>query len=174
MRVVVFRRHGPAEDVLELVDVPVPVLGPGQVRIRLRARPVGPSDLCYVAGTHRRPVEVFPTVPGFGGCGVVDAVWEEVTLECGTRVATPVTGTWQEYVAVDVADLVVLADPVPDSVACRIGTGTSSLSVSSPWVGEGSEGETVRGGVAEFDLSNVREAVRRVRRDRGGDVVLTG
>ncbi|PRW64746.1 alcohol dehydrogenase catalytic domain-containing protein [Actinopolyspora mortivallis] len=174
MRVVVFRRHGPAEDVLEVVDVPVPVLGPRQVRIRLRARPVGPEDLRYVAGTHRRPVEMFPAVPGFGGCGFVDAVREEVALRCGTRVATPVTGTWQEYVAVDVADLVVLTGSVPDSVGCRVGTGLDPLSASPSWEGEGRSRRIGRGVVTEFDLSNVREAVRRVRRGSGDDLVLTG
>jgi len=50
MRAVVFDRYGPP-DVLVLRDVPRPVPGPGEVRIRIRATTVNRSDAAYRAGT---------------------------------------------------------------------------------------------------------------------------
>ena len=50
MRAVVCDRYGPP-DVLALRDVPRPVPGPGEVRIRVRATTVNRSDAAYRAAT---------------------------------------------------------------------------------------------------------------------------
>ncbi len=49
MRAVVIHAHGGPE-VLEIVDVPIPVAGEGQVRIRVEAATVNPVDLATRAG----------------------------------------------------------------------------------------------------------------------------
>src|SRR5207302_1678405 len=52
MKAVVFDRFGPPGEVLHVKDVPAPEPGAGQVRVRMRASPVNPSDLLVVRGQY--------------------------------------------------------------------------------------------------------------------------
>src|SRR5947209_13416626 len=56
MKAVLFDRFGEPAEVLAVRDVPLPEVGPGQVRVRMLASPVNPSDLMTVRGQYgRRP-----------------------------------------------------------------------------------------------------------------------
>jgi len=59
MKALVFERFGNPAEVLQLKDVAVPDPGPGQVRIRMIAAPINPSDLLMVRGQYGR----LPTLP---------------------------------------------------------------------------------------------------------------
>lgn len=74
MRAVTYDRFGGPE-VLRLGELPVPVVGPGEVRIRVRRAAVNPVDWKVMAGglTGLMP-HVFPIVPGWDVAGVVEAV----------------------------------------------------------------------------------------------------
>ncbi len=119
MKVVVFDRCGPPEEVLEVRDVPRPEPGAGQVRVRMLASPINPSDLLYVRGAYGK-VPRTPCGAGFEGVGVVDAVGRGLLrlvrgLKPGRRVAVinGAGGNWAEYVVVPARQAV----PVPDGVA---------------------------------------------------------
>ena len=58
-------------EALHLVDVPAEPLGPGQVRLRVRAATVNPTDTYLRNGTYadRDPVKEFPFVPGMDVAG---------------------------------------------------------------------------------------------------------
>jgi NADPH:quinone reductase-like Zn-dependent oxidoreductase len=58
-------------EALHLVDVPAEPLGPGQVRLRVRAATVNPTDTYLRNGTYadRDPVKQFPYVPGMDVAG---------------------------------------------------------------------------------------------------------
>src|SRR5438874_3036954 len=72
MRAVVFDRFGDPAEVLQVRELPTPEPGPGQVRVRMLAVPINPSDLLVVRGEYgRRPL--LPATPGFEGVGVVEA-----------------------------------------------------------------------------------------------------
>ncbi|MFI9005869.1 zinc-dependent alcohol dehydrogenase family protein [Actinosynnema sp. NPDC053489] len=118
MRSVVFSQHGPASRVVALEDRPRPRPGAGEVLVRVRARPVNPSDELFIEGRYgRRPT--LPAVPGFEGVGTV----EETTtgrLDVGQRVALSSRGTWQEYVAVPDTDVIPVPDGLADPVACQL------------------------------------------------------
>lgn len=119
MKAVWYRRQGPAREVLETGELPVPEPGPGEVRVRLRASAVNPADAKRRAGgaygmDHPR------IVPNSDGAGEVDAVGEgadprllgrRVWLYNGQR-----NGRWHgtasEWISLD-ADLV---SPLPDHV----------------------------------------------------------
>ena len=60
MKAVWYERTGPAADVLSFGEMPTPVAGPGEVRIRLEASGVNPADTYRRGGTYR-PQE-FPRV----------------------------------------------------------------------------------------------------------------
>lgn len=51
MRAMVYQRYGPAEEVLEMVDLPVPSPGAREVLIRVRASAVSPGDWFALHGT---------------------------------------------------------------------------------------------------------------------------
>ena len=67
-------------EALHLLDVPVETLGPGQVRLRVRAAAVSPTDTHLVAGAYadRDPVKSPPWVPGMDAAGVVAEVGDGV------------------------------------------------------------------------------------------------
>ena len=118
MRVVQFSKIGDPEDVLTVVDKVIPNPAPGEVRVRLLARPINPSDLLYVEGLYGREPEL-PSPVGFEGAGVIDAVGEGVELSCGTRVIVDLMGTWQEYVVVKANSVILTPDELDDEVACQ-------------------------------------------------------
>lgn len=81
MRAILVRKFGGPE-VLEVVEVPVPEAGAGQVRIRVEAAALNPVDL-LVAGGFFVKLGRLPQAPVYGVgwdvAGVVDAVGEGVT-----------------------------------------------------------------------------------------------
>ncbi|CAB4749476.1 unannotated protein [freshwater metagenome] len=93
MRAVVYRETGSAADVLEVVDRPVPPVGPGEARVRLVRAGVNPTDWKFRAnGMNGAWDEV---VPGQDGAGVVEEVGEGVEgLAVGDRVWT-ILAQWQ-------------------------------------------------------------------------------
>src|ERR1700722_12836926 len=111
MRQLVFDRFGAPAEVLRLAEAATPEPGPGQIRVRLTARPINPSDLMTIEGTYGRRVS-FPAAPGDEGVGHVEAVGEGVNdSEPGQRVIpVGVSGTWRESVLVPAGAVL----PVPD------------------------------------------------------------
>ena len=111
MRVVQFDRFGEPADVLQLVEADVPLPAAGEVRVRLTARAIHPSDLQNVRGRYGRPPPL-PATPGNDAAGVVEALGPGVDAPVpGTRVtlllgAHGSRGTWREQVCVP-APLVV-------------------------------------------------------------------
>ncbi|MSP03347.1 MAG: NADPH:quinone reductase [Acetobacteraceae bacterium] len=72
MRAVWYDRQGPAGDVIEQGELPTPEPGTGEVRVRLEASGVNPSD------TYRRrgavPFEYPRVIPNSDGAGTIDKV----------------------------------------------------------------------------------------------------
>lgn len=124
MRAAVYDRTGAARHVLRIVDLPVPVLAPGEVRVRVVVSGINPSDCkARVSG---RGLEAGPKVPHQDGAGIVDAVGAGVDdRRVGTRVwiyhaahERPI-GTAAEYTCVP-ADQAV---PLPDGIDLIAGAG---------------------------------------------------
>ena len=53
MKAVWYERTGTAAEVLSFGDMPTPVAGPGEVRVRLEASGVNPADVGRRAGSYR-------------------------------------------------------------------------------------------------------------------------
>ncbi|MCT9143529.1 zinc-binding dehydrogenase [Streptomyces violarus] len=114
MRALVLDRPGPC-DTLRLSDLPVPEPGTGQVRIRVEACGLNPSD--YQRAAYGIPEWTWPAVLGLDVVGAVDALGPEVTnVSTGQRVAYHADirerGGFAEYT---LADAQVLA-PVPTAL----------------------------------------------------------
>jgi NADPH:quinone reductase-like Zn-dependent oxidoreductase len=119
MKAVVCPRWGDPEQVLEVRDVPTPRCGPGQVRVRMLASPVNPSDLFMIRGQygHQPPL---PCTPGFEGVGVVEEGRGLLGWRVkGRRVAVlnGGGGNWAEQVVLPARQVVPVPDDVPDDQA---------------------------------------------------------
>ncbi|MEO3748019.1 NADP-dependent oxidoreductase [Plantactinospora sp. B5E13] len=115
MRAVGLHEFGGPE-VLRVIELPEPHAGPGEVRVRVHAAAVNPSDTLLRSGVHARALTGVPGpyVPGMDIAGVVDEIGPgtETDLSVGDRVMAmllPVTptpdgalensrGGYQEYV----------------------------------------------------------------------------
>ena len=74
-------------EALQLVDVPAEPLGPGQVRVRVTAATINPTDTYARNGTYagRDPVKEFPYVPGMDVAGELAEIGEGVDRHRGRR-----------------------------------------------------------------------------------------
>ncbi|WP_439681077.1 zinc-dependent alcohol dehydrogenase family protein [Embleya sp. MST-111070] len=128
MRTVVFREHGEPADVLSVIEAEPTDPLPGEVRVRLTARPINPSDLLWIRGRYGRAARFGPLAPGappvapvgFEGAGVVDKAGADVDLRPGSRVAVSADGTWRKYLNVSVADVIEIPDCLSDDLACQM------------------------------------------------------
>lgn len=79
MKAVTYAAYGDPKN-LTLTDLPEPKVGPGEVRLAVRAASVNPVDWKIMQG-HLDPFinAIFPVVPGWDVAGVVEAVGFDVT-----------------------------------------------------------------------------------------------
>ena len=113
-----FSETGLPADVLTLSDVPTPEPGPGEVRIKVSACNINPSDVMFIRGLYGIRPDL-PSPAGFEACGTVDAVGEGVDLPQGMRVIFTAIGVWQEYVVIDANTLLPTPEGMSDEVACQ-------------------------------------------------------
>jgi NADPH2:quinone reductase len=77
MKAALYRRTGPAADVLEVADIDVPDPGPNEVRVKIEASGINPTDWKTRGGLSGADPEDFQ-VPHQDGVGIVDAVGADV------------------------------------------------------------------------------------------------
>ena len=118
MRAAFYEANGPAAQVLRLGDVPPPEPGPGEVRVKLTASGVNPSDVKSREGRTRKIA--FPRViPHSDGAGVIDKTGSGVApARLGERVWVwnaqwkRAFGTAADYVVLPAALTVRLPDHI--------------------------------------------------------------
>lgn len=112
-----YEKHGPAREVLKVGEIDTPEAGAGEVRVRLSASGVNPSDSKARLGS--RPVAWPRIVPHSDGAGVIDQVGAGVDpSRVGERVWV-YNGQWErplgtaaEYIALPAETAVRLSDSV--------------------------------------------------------------
>jgi NADPH:quinone reductase len=102
-RAALFEEFGEPADVLQVRNVMVPEPGIGQVRVRMLASPVNPSDLMTIRGVYGM-LPKLPVSPGLEGVGTVEANGGGLMgrFLMGKRVAVlnSKTGNWREHAIV--------------------------------------------------------------------------
>lgn len=114
-KMIAIRHHefGDPAEVLRAESLPMPEPGPGEVRVKLLAATINPSDYGMIGGSYGHLREL-PAVAGREGVGEVDALGPGVTsVEPGARVRFPDEGAWQQYACVAAGDLFVVDASVP-------------------------------------------------------------
>jgi NADPH:quinone reductase len=135
VKAVWYERAGPAADVLTYGEMPTPLAGPGEVRVRLEASGVNPADVGRRAGAYRG-MEFARVIPNSDGAGIIDQVGDGVTrLKVGQRVWLfngqrngRAFGTAAEYIALAEH----LVTPLPDSLSFAEGA-TLGIPTMTAW-----------------------------------------
>lgn len=115
MKAVFYSRRGPAREVLQVGELPTPQPLAGEVRIRLHASGVNPSDWKSRSGLTAAAPLPAPVIPHSDGAGVIDVVGAGVdAARVGERVWVW-NGQWQrphgtaaQYITVPSAQAVTL------------------------------------------------------------------
>lgn len=108
-------RYGGPE-VLEVVEVPVPPAGPGQVTIEVRAAGVNPADFKRFAGGPGADPAALPIRPGFEVAGVITAIGADTHIASGggragdAVLAFRVAGGYASAVTVPAKDVFAVPD----------------------------------------------------------------
>ncbi len=127
MKQVEFEITGDPQKVLQVRERPIPHVKDGEIRVRVKACPINPSDEMFVRGQYKWKPE-FPQVAGLEGAGVVDAVGSGVMMEVGTPVFFRMKGTWAEYVTGPVSQFSQAPLGVSFDVLCQL-----SLNPATAW-----------------------------------------
>lgn len=149
MKAAIYRRTGPAAEVLSVEDVETPEPGPGEVRVRISGSGVNPTDWKTRAGLTGQDPQDFQ-IPHQDGVGVVDALGEGVdTLSVGQRVWLQLAafgnryGTAAEYSVLPAERAAPLpADATDDLGACL---GVPAVTAAHCLLVRGAGRETLRG-----------------------------
>lgn len=128
MRCALYEAFGAAAEVLQLVELPTPTPGPGEVLVRLHATGINPSDVKLRAGARPGAVMAFPQIiPHSDGAGEIAAAGDGVDRQVGTRVWVwnaawqRAMGTAAEYVCLPSDQVVDLPDGVSMQEAACFG-----------------------------------------------------
>lgn len=172
MKAAVYRRTGPARDVLRVEEVTRPEPGPGEVLVRVRASGVNPTDVKTRSGATPRPIEEFQ-VPDQDGAGIIEAVGDGVdAARVGQRVWVWFAafgrrwGTAAEYTVVPGRQAV----PLPDGASFELGAslGVPAMTAHRALFADGPvTGKTVlvaggAGAVGHFAIELAKRAGARV------------
>ena len=136
MRAVWYEQHRTGAEVLNYGEMPTPVAGHGEVRIKLEASGINPADVGRRGGTYRA-MEYPRVIPNSDGAGIVDQVGDGVTrLKVGQRVWLfngqrngRAFGTAAEYIALDEH----LVTPLPDNLSFAQGA-TLGIPGMTAWI----------------------------------------
>ena len=111
-------------ELLEIMDVQIPVPSKDEVLVKVEAAGVNYPDALLVQGRYQVVVDP-PFTPGNEICGYIEEVGENVNLSKGTKViGLPEIGGFSEYVTIN-KNLVI---PISDSISFS----SSSISHCKP------------------------------------------
>ena len=116
MRGVIQDHFGEPSEVLRPFDGEMPIPGRGQVRVKMLAAPVNPSDLSTIRGTYAK-IPPLPFVPGYEGVGVVESagpgLWGRLLVGRTVAMLTGEGGSWQEFNIVPARQAVPISSQIP-------------------------------------------------------------
>lgn len=111
-----FDRFSDPAEVLQIADLPTPEPRSGEVRVRMLASPINPSDLMHVRGMYGSRPQL-PAGAGFEGVGIVEASGGGLLGRylIGKRVAVMnrAGGNWAEHVVVPARRVIPLDQSLP-------------------------------------------------------------
>jgi len=148
-------------EVLQIVDLPIPEPGPGQVLVRIEAVGVNFIEIYFRKGVYKT---AFPMTPGSEAAGTVEELGPGVTgFKAGDAVAsTSFLGSYAEYALVPAAQLIRIPDGVSMecAAAAMLQGMTAHYLTHSTWPLKAGETTLVHAGAGGVGLLLTQIAVR--------------
>ena len=120
MKSILFNKAGRAEDVLSITETDIAELQAGQVKVKVMASPVNPSDYMFINDQYRLKPQ-YPQIAGLEASGIITEVHVTVReFKKGDHVAFRTVGTWAEFVNVNENELIPVEQDIPFEVSCQI------------------------------------------------------
>jgi NADPH2:quinone reductase len=173
MRAAFYEAMGPARDVLRVGDVETPEPGPGEVRVRVRASGVNPSD---VKSRGLRKLMFPRVIPHSDGAGEIEAVGAGVLA---SRVGERVwlwNGQWQRPFGT-AAEFIVLpaaqAVPLPGNVSFEAGACLGIPAMTAYHAVELAVGHNAKTVFVSGGAGSVSQYVIQFAKARGATVITT-
>lgn len=182
-------RSNVPHEVIEAVELQLPPPGAGQVRVKVLAAPINPSDVLTLTGEYGM-LPPLPAIGGNEGVGKIEELGPDVSkLTVGQIVLLPVgSGTWVTHLNAEASKLIALPDADPQQLAMlTVNPPTASLLLSqfvdlqpSEWLIQNAANSGVGSYIMQLAKLRGFKTVNVVRRDSaiaatqqdGGDVVL--
>jgi len=163
MKAMRFHQQG-APDVLALDEVPMPVPGPGDLRLRIEAAGISYGDVLRRRGGHYPVPTPLPFIAGEAVAGVVDAVGEGVDPGwIGKRVYGRVhSGGYAEYGIGIAEQFLELPDGVGSVDAVAVLSDGVTAALILKWAGRLQPGEAVFVPAAAGGLGNIAVQLARL------------
>ncbi|KAM9685155.1 enoyl-[acyl-carrier-protein] reductase, mitochondrial [Trichechus inunguis] len=123
VRALVYGHHGDPAKVVELKNLELPAVGGSDVRVKMLAAPINPSDINMIQGNYGL-LPKLPAVGGNEGVGQVVAVGSNVTrVKPGDWVipANPGLGTWRTEAVFSEEELIGVPSDIPLQCAATLG-----------------------------------------------------
>ncbi|MHA8052422.1 zinc-dependent alcohol dehydrogenase family protein [Aquirufa sp. Wall-65K1] len=118
MKQVIFEQTGLPKDVLKLVESPMPEPQPHELRIKVVARNINPSDIMFIQGLYGIQPKL-PCSAGFEAVGLIETTDSNQSYPIGTRVIFTAIGTWKEYVCIPVNSVIPVPTNMSNEMACQ-------------------------------------------------------
>lgn len=118
MKAAIFEQTGNPTEVVNYVDVPKSEPGAGEVRVKVKAANINPSDVMFIRGMYGITPQL-PSSAGFEAAGIIDAVGEGVNLPVGVEVIFSHIGVWKEYVVTKAKGIIPKPKPMSFEFACQ-------------------------------------------------------
>ncbi|WP_373492525.1 zinc-dependent alcohol dehydrogenase family protein, partial [Parasphingorhabdus sp.] len=110
MKYIQYDEIGNPPDVLKVMKAPQTALAAGEVRVKVLATPIHPSNLLQISGEYG-VAPPLPAYPGAEGIGQVIETAPDVSgLQIGQRVMLVGVSTWREEIVAPVAAFIPLPD----------------------------------------------------------------
>ena len=172
MRAAYYEKNGSAREVLRVGEVETPQAGPGEVRVKLAASGVNPSDVKSRQGATRK-IAWPRVIPQSDGAGVIDQVGDGIAKSrIGERVWVwngqwkRAFGTAAEYIALPAAQAVKLPDKVSFEAGACLGI-PAMTAIHAVTLGHAAKGTTLlvaggAGAVSQYAIQFAKAQGARV------------
>ncbi|MGE6833297.1 zinc-dependent alcohol dehydrogenase family protein [Priestia megaterium] len=116
-----FYEFGEPQQVLQIENKQVKDPGVGEVLVRMKTRPINPSDLIPIRGAYSNRISL-PATPGYEGVGTVEEVGPSVSKWFLGKRVLPLRGegTWQEFVKTSAELAIIVPDYLEDYIAAQL------------------------------------------------------
>jgi NADPH:quinone reductase-like Zn-dependent oxidoreductase len=171
MRALVLTKHGPPNEALAVQERPDPPVGPGQIRIRVRAAGLNFADVLARVGLYPDAPKP-PTVMGYEAAGEVESAGADADgFEPGQRV---VAGTrfngFAELVTADVPNVLRIPNSMSFEEAAAVPVVFGTAYAAVVLLSAVRPGETV---LIHAAAGGVGIAATQIARERGAEVIGT-